>query len=386
MTQVIEIKATPVTFNGESFFVGDAEITVEGSPENGGSYIRQGDKVVVGYLSHDDEVENPLHSDCGAGLIFSAHRNSSTHAEMQTALGLDSDWNPNYGHEAVEDMAAKLALAGFLASKDHVREAKDFFGVSTKEEVSNCLWRDYLGPLRSYRNDLTRDFEGAQDTDFFLEEAHTEAKKQGLVGNPFVVKLDVYEHGQTSYSVSGTGMQCRFDTARGGAVWIPSAMREQELWGDMLRANAVEIIETTAAYEWVPCENGQDYGSGVKKSYVETAKGFFTLKIKGRKVDTFPTFEGAKKMALLKLGKKFDFSAAVALVQPQLAKFAADACETYSDWVNGNCYHLTVETWKLNADGDDAEMTSSENTGGYVGSDYADDELERMMAVQLAAE
>lgn len=43
-----------------------------------------------------------------------------------------------------------------------------------------------------------------------------------LTPNPDAVILDVYSHGTDHYSVSGEGMQCEWDTARGGAVWVPA--------------------------------------------------------------------------------------------------------------------------------------------------------------------
>ena len=35
------------------------------------------------------------------------------------------------------------------------------------------------------------------------------------------VVLDCYQHGGVVWSVSGAGMQCQFDTARGAGVWVP---------------------------------------------------------------------------------------------------------------------------------------------------------------------
>ncbi|PPC99613.1 MAG: hypothetical protein CTY35_03490 [Methylotenera sp.] len=96
-------------------------------------------KVLVGYLSHDDCAQDPLESCDGSGNIYSAHRSSRSHAEMQDALGLDSDWEPNLDS----------------------------------------------------------------------------------IGTPYAISLDVYDHGGQVYSISGTGTQCQWDTARGGAVWVP---------------------------------------------------------------------------------------------------------------------------------------------------------------------
>src|SRR5690606_37715397 len=55
-----------------------------------------GEKLVIGYLSPDDDCENPLASCCGMGKVFSAHRNDGreSHEGMQDALALDREWNP----------------------------------------------------------------------------------------------------------------------------------------------------------------------------------------------------------------------------------------------------------------------------------------------------
>jgi hypothetical protein len=47
--------------------------------------------------------------------------------------------------------------------------------------------------------------------------------------DPYAVLLDVYEHGGVSYSLHGTGTQCQFDTARGGACYVPSDMHREDL-------------------------------------------------------------------------------------------------------------------------------------------------------------
>jgi hypothetical protein len=60
------------------------------------------------------------------------------------------------------------------------------------------------------------------------EQARGLGRYKGEAPDPYAVLLDVYEHGGIAYSLSGTGQQCQFDTARGGAVWVP---------GDLLRAD-----------------------------------------------------------------------------------------------------------------------------------------------------
>jgi hypothetical protein len=43
------------------------------------------------------------------------------------------------------------------------------------------------------------------------------------------VKIDKYEHSGISYSVSGEGIQCRWDTSHAWAVWLPNACLLEDL-------------------------------------------------------------------------------------------------------------------------------------------------------------
>lgn len=67
---------------------------------------------------------------------------------------------------------------------------------ATWRELSN--FREALGLDSEYKRDLS------------------------VVPNKYAVQLDVYSHGCFIYSISGEGVQCQFDTAKGGAVWVPN--------------------------------------------------------------------------------------------------------------------------------------------------------------------
>jgi len=47
--------------------------------------------------------------------------------------------------------------------------------------------------------------------------------------NPDAVKIDKYEHSGVTYSLSGEGRQCRWDTSHVWAVWLPNACLLVEL-------------------------------------------------------------------------------------------------------------------------------------------------------------
>jgi hypothetical protein len=148
------------------------------------------DLLVIGYLIEDPDCHNPLEDCDGMGRIYSANRRvgREDHAAMQKALGLNEHWEPAIDDEMwakAEQAAKEKDLADISPSYDKIMvEALP-------------LWR--------------------------------EARKRGEIGNPYAVSLDVYEHGGVMYSVSGEGMQCRWDTARGGAVWVPDDSCKQHI-------------------------------------------------------------------------------------------------------------------------------------------------------------
>jgi hypothetical protein len=81
-----------------------------------------------------------------------------------------------------------------------------------------------------------------------LDEAWQLARLSGQVGDPYTVMLDCYEHGGQVWSVTGSGQQCLFDTARGAGVWVPDQCLREELDSiktnegiDMARSKAVEF-------------------------------------------------------------------------------------------------------------------------------------------------
>lgn len=51
---------------------------------------------------------------------------------------------------------------------------------------------------------------------------------RALKGDPCAVRLDCYSRGGEMWSVSESGMQCQWDTARGAGVWVPDdCLRDQ---------------------------------------------------------------------------------------------------------------------------------------------------------------
>lgn len=176
-------------------------------------------RTLIGFLVHDSDASDPSDND-GEGKIYTARRHATREEKQgfQEALGLDADWEPdlNLLNEAdVVAMALKkihsdpdLFLAAFKYCKQHWNYNPE---VQTNAAfVDACLKTiDDITPISGF------------DIYTFERQAWLEGRKNGTIGNKYAVMLDVFEHGLVQYSVSGTGPQCQFDTAKGGAVWVP---------------------------------------------------------------------------------------------------------------------------------------------------------------------
>ena len=61
---------------------------------------------VAGYLVHDEDCRDPT-DDCDCvGKIYTSHRHSSSKTDMQDAMGVDSNWNPDFNKLDVDEVDA----------------------------------------------------------------------------------------------------------------------------------------------------------------------------------------------------------------------------------------------------------------------------------------
>lgn len=175
-------------------------------------------RVVVGYLSNDDDSRDPLdeaQSD-GSGRIYSAHRNSSSHEKMQEALGLDSEWEPDLdiiNGVDIDEAYVKLFIentnvAELIAEHERLEDETD---VQYQTRIAEADLND------NYKYNLVF----ADGYNEIALELWRKGRENGTIGTPYTISLDVYDHGGQVFSISGEGMSCRWDTSRGGAVWVP---------------------------------------------------------------------------------------------------------------------------------------------------------------------
>lgn len=142
---------------------------------------------VAGYLAHDNDCQDPTEDCDSVGKIYTSHRHSSTQSKMQTAMGLDSTWEPNFDLLDVDEIDR-------LYIETHGQESYDLCG---------------------------QDPNYAAQWDAIALACWNHSRNNGSIGNPYALWLDIYDHGCQIFSLSGSGMQCQWDTARRAACWAP---------------------------------------------------------------------------------------------------------------------------------------------------------------------
>lgn len=350
--------------------------------------VRRDKMLYVAYLRQDTTADNPLDDLDGYGSIYTAKRGSCTHGEMQEALGLDSYWAPHFDAPAVIAISAPKVLAALVADSEFMARAKHYFGVDTDAEAREELWKNYLDPETYHAEYLGYHFANPPvEEDTFNRESWILARRTGKIGNPFAVSLDVYEHGLVSYSPSGEGMNCEWDTTRGGAVWVPDSHQEQEFWGEILKVFDGHVESITGKYDWLPNPDGHDYGDGIKKSYTQVVAAKHIAHLNGSTLSEHATFDEAREAVVQALGDAFDAEKGFEAVRSKAREYARQACELYSAWCNGECYYVTVEQWKLTRDEDGdifAKYMDSESGGNIVGSESADETIKEFLCEKLS--
>ncbi|MFH1817051.1 MAG: hypothetical protein ABIK08_04745 [Pseudomonadota bacterium] len=227
---------------------------------------KQGGMVAVGYLVDDHDVENPLDDCDGMGHIYSSHRHSGQHAKMQAVLGLDSNWQRDLSLRVVE-REAESALKELVRIRFQVDlvafilECANNNGMSRDQAIEYFVV-DFTGQIPYHRETwLTEKVRELVTWDSFLDEAWQLARLSGQVGDPHTVMLDCYEHGGQVWSVTGSGQQCLFDTARGAGVWVPE--RQKRIVATCMNGEERQyffdkMVEIAATVEGMPVTYQQD--------------------------------------------------------------------------------------------------------------------------------
>lgn len=280
-------------------------------------------KVIFAYLADDQGPENPLEAYEGLGRI---HRDSE---EIYKVTGYDRYGSPDY--DLVDE---DLLLEHLMATPKE--QLLELLGTEDEAEIKYQLTSTNSFSRRGF------------DIDPIQQKLWQEGRENGTIGNPNAVVLDVYEHSGISFSVSGEGTMCRFDTSRGGAIWVPDGTAE------------LEILRL-----------GEQY----RKGSVVKLKTKYFVEVFGQSPETLPSFETWHEayQCLENTEAYPEHMVSEPIAQKRAAEeLARDACKVYTSYCNGDVYGVILATY----DKETKELLEEDACWRYFGYDYALEELQ----------
>lgn len=331
-------------------------------------------KFIIVYAMHDLYCDNPLEDCDGMGRMLLRGHYGRDEAEMLKALGLDQ-----YGNEdltLIPDTIIRHELNRALtgAGRPDWEELVAFLGIEDKvtwanedtvayelsrslilEELAQCVatggYLDYLEGIWECLN---------HDTSLTM--MWEVSRADGLIGDPFAVGLDVYDHSGTHWSISGGGMQCMWDTSSGAGVWVPDGCAREE----------AEHRAKVYAKGRVLCTKG--LMKGPDRYYAVTDTGVNSdMNLSWHEAYTWlesqdvPATPKSKRLGRIRAAEEL----------------AQQALDQYNAWSRGDCWGVIVEELEL-VDGEWRQV-SEDSCWGYVGSDYAEDVMREEFESRVAA-
>lgn len=316
----------------------------------------------VAYLMHDVHCDNPL-DDCDSlGKVW--HHPRSHYGESDgyyEALGLDSYGDPVIDEDKLQQMwhdkVMALSLQDFyinpalreIADAEDLREMladESIIGDYTFEQNARSAWGVRLADADPDDVKALIDKVEEKLIDWSYEEAERECTQPM---DKYAVLLDVYDHSGRSYSLSGGGMQCRWDTSRGEAVWVADAYAKEEIdrRARVYAFGEIEPVGTNTGkklYKVSPL-------SGVEPSVFEGwTAAFEFLRQFGIHYDRDLTPEDVERG-----------------FQRALYEVAKDCVKAYDSWQQGDNYGVIC----VDCDAEGKQVGDEDACWGYIGLDYA---------------
>lgn len=236
----------------------DTEVELEFQPLDWLDMLqaRVGDKHVVAYCVHDDDyrdIDDMLGDGMGKLYSFRRHASRDDHHAGLEALGNTSDGEPDI--EAVYDKHMDAAdtryvqacmlkyplpelLHVFSDEGDYPVERLSLGGTDEKDDeyVERALYLD--AARNKWDNTLFYHVYEQVLTDMWGEDTYFPGDRDACL-------LACYQHGGQSWSLSGGGMQCRWDTSNSAGVWVPDDVLRKELDEAKARGEDTQKLKRT---------------------------------------------------------------------------------------------------------------------------------------------
>lgn len=316
----------------------------------------------VAYLVHDEHCDNPLEDCDGMGVIWHHPRSHYGKSDgYYEACGLDSYGDPVIDEDKLQQMwhdkVMALSLQDFyinpalreIADAEDLREMladESIIGDYTFEQNARSAWGVRLEDADPDDVQALIDKVEEKLIDWSYAAAADECQQPM---DKYAVLLDVYEHGARAYSLSGGGMQCRWDTSRGEAVWVADKYAKEEI-DRRARVYAFGKIESVGTntgkklYKVSPL-------SGVEPSrFEEWSDAFEFLRRFGIYYDGELTPEDVERG-----------------FQRALYEVAKNCVKAYDSWQRGGNYCVIC----VDCDAEGKQVGDEDACWGYIGLDYA---------------
>lgn len=308
--------------------------------------------VVGGVISdQDSSADNPIDGNGDGKIVHRGRRRGDTDQEREfyKAVGRDSDGNKDLTLDEVQLAAVENALSVIRKDRsamtslsnrcrargrssrwvDILANVKDMFlragwAYAMDELASELFDERYWTRVSGLERDPFTDLEYALREDE-VEKVWERLLDEGKIGSPLAVMLDIYEHSAVSYSISGEGMQCRWDTSGGAAAWIPDADAVANITGNVLEALGFGKVKYFGACgsESDPLRACYSLDGGVTWS------------------EDFPTYAKAQA-ALLELARPELGAVVDQAMRKEASRYVRAMLDGYNNWANGWVYGVVV--------------------------------------------
>lgn len=330
----------------------------------------------VAYLTHDEYCSNPLEDCDGMGAIW--HHPRSRYGKSDgyyESCGLDSYGDPVIDEDKLQQLWHDKVMAIppelFTFPDDLAEHAWEPRPVYSSKGESVPYWaamRRWLADESAADVSLLeqccfawrqRDIDDEVIEAVYDQiEAHfsfnyaVAAEECQQPMDKYACLLDVYEHGARAYSLSGGGMQCRWDTSRGEAVWVADKYAKEEI-DRRARVYAFGKIQQFKSDKYYPSLDGAPIcAEGTTVSY----PGF---------EHWYEAFDWLRQHAA-NLGEP----TADQLQRGHdraLYEVAENCVEAYDNWQRGDNYGVIC----VDYDAEGAQVGEDDACWGYIGLDYA---------------
>ena len=332
----------------------------------------------VAYLVHDSDCSNPLEACDGLGKIW--HHPRSRYAEKHTdyygVCGLDRYGSPIIDEEALQkmwhDKVMALSLQDFyvnpelreLASAEDLREAladEPIIGGYRFSLNATSAWGCLLADADPDEFDELIDKVEEKLLDWDYSAAERECQQPM---DKYAVFIDVYEHGQRSYSLSGTGMQCRWDTSSEEAVWVADPYAKDEIdrrakvyaFGTVVERGYRSSTRYAAIVDPISTQFLVDQGGEIGE-YEHWHEAFAALT---QYVSNF----GAPNEDQEQRGH-----------HRALHEIAKDGIAVFDSWQRGECYGVVC----VDYDAQGEQIGDEDACFGYIGQEYAEETRDKYL-------